>query len=30
MISYAASLRVYEPLRAFPEPERTQWSEYVD
>jgi hypothetical protein len=30
VISYAASLRVYEPLRAFPEPERTQWSEYVE
>ncbi len=29
MISYAASLRVYEPLRAFPEPERAQWTEYV-
>jgi hypothetical protein len=30
VISYAASLRVYEPLRAFPEPERTRWTEYVD
>lgn len=29
MISYAASLRVYEPLRAFPEPERAHWTEYV-
>ena len=29
VISYAASLRVYEPLRAFPEPERAQWTEYV-
>ena len=29
VISYAASLRVYEPLRAFPEPERAQWSDYV-
>jgi hypothetical protein len=29
VISYAASLRVYEPLRAFPEPERARWSEYV-
>ena len=30
VISYAASLRVYEPLRAFPGPERTRWTEYVD
>ena len=30
VISYAASLRVYEPLRAFPEPERAQWTEYVE
>jgi hypothetical protein len=30
VISYAASLRVYEPLRAFPEPERARWSEYVE
>lgn len=30
MISYAASLRVYEPLRAFPEPERGQWTAYVE
>jgi hypothetical protein len=29
VISYAASLRVYEPLRAFPEPERALWTEYV-
>jgi hypothetical protein len=29
VISYAASLRVYEPLRAFPEPERALWNEYV-
>jgi hypothetical protein len=28
--SYAASLRVYEPLRAFPGPERTRWTEYVE
>ena len=28
-MSYAASLRVYEPLRAFPEPERALWTEYV-
>ena len=29
VISYSASLRVYEPLRAFPEPERGRWTEYV-
>lgn len=26
---YAAYLRVYEPLSAFPEPERTDWAEYA-
>ncbi|UGQ15457.1 hypothetical protein LO772_16795 [Yinghuangia sp. ASG 101] len=26
---YAAYLRVYEPLAAFPEPERSRWAEYV-
>jgi hypothetical protein len=26
---YAAYLRVYEPLRAFPEPERSLWAEYA-
>lgn len=28
-IPYAAYLRVYEPLAAFPEPERTHWSRYA-
>ena len=27
---YAAYLRVYEPLGAFPEPERTAWASYAD
>ncbi len=26
---YAAYLRVYEPLSAFPEPERTKWADYI-
>ncbi|GAA1245319.1 hypothetical protein GCM10009665_40190 [Kitasatospora nipponensis] len=26
---YAAHLRVYEPLAAYPEPDRTRWQEYV-
>ncbi len=29
LIPYAAYLRVYEPLSAFPEPERTKWADYV-
>ena len=29
MISYAAYLRVYEPLAAFPEDERRRWSDYA-
>jgi hypothetical protein len=29
IIPYAAYLRVYEPLAAFPEPERTHWIEYA-
>jgi hypothetical protein len=29
VISYSAALRVYEPVRAFPEPERTRWARYV-
>ncbi|MEV7613312.1 hypothetical protein [Streptomyces sp. NPDC089799] len=28
-VPYASYLRVYEPLAAFPEPERTHWAEYV-
>ncbi|MEV8534894.1 hypothetical protein [Streptomyces sp. NPDC051211] len=28
-IPYASYLRVYEPLAAFPEPERTHWNDYV-
>ncbi|MGP3971988.1 hypothetical protein [Streptomyces sp. 6N223] len=28
-IPYAAFLRVYEPLAAFPEPERSYWAEYA-
>lgn len=28
-IPYAAFLRVYEPLAAFPEPERSHWEEYA-
>ncbi|GAA2620430.1 hypothetical protein SMC26_26210 [Actinomadura fulvescens] len=30
MLPYAAYLRVYEPLTAFPEPERTLWTAYAD
>jgi len=30
VLPYAASLRVYEPLAAFPEPARSQWARYVD
>ncbi|MEV5707362.1 hypothetical protein [Actinoallomurus sp. NPDC052274] len=30
MLPYAAYLRVYEPLTAYPEPERSRWSAYVD
>ncbi len=29
VIPYAAYLRVYEPLAAFPEPERTHWTRYA-
>ena len=29
VVPYAAWLRVYEPLAAFPEPERSRWSAYV-
>ncbi|MET9292742.1 hypothetical protein [Streptomyces sp. NPDC003077] len=29
MVPYAAYLRVYEPLAAFPEPERTHWAHYA-
>ncbi|HEY5833982.1 hypothetical protein [Streptomyces sp.] len=29
LVPYAAYLRVYEPLAAFPEPERTHWYRYV-
>jgi hypothetical protein len=29
LVPYAASLRVYEPLAAFPEPERTHWHDYA-
>jgi hypothetical protein len=28
-VPYAAYLRVYEPLAAFPEPERSHWAEYA-
>ena len=28
-VPYAAYLRVYEPLAAFPEPERARWAEYA-
>ncbi|MCB5169675.1 hypothetical protein LG634_33340 [Streptomyces bambusae] len=28
-VPYASYLRVYEPLAAFPEPERTHWSDYA-
>ena len=30
VLPYAAYLRVYEPLVAFPEPARTRWARYVD
>lgn len=30
LVPYAAYLRVYEPLAAFPEPERTYWYRYAD
>ncbi|SDI01136.1 hypothetical protein SAMN05421505_13045 [Sinosporangium album] len=30
MLPYAAYLRVYEPLSAFPEPQRQSWSAYAD
>jgi hypothetical protein len=30
VIGYAAHLRVYQPLAAFPDDERTQWSAYVN
>ncbi|MFF7239321.1 hypothetical protein [Streptomyces collinus] len=29
VVPYAAYLRVYEPLAAFPEPERTHWARYA-
>lgn len=29
VVPYAAYLRVYQPLAAFPEPERSAWAEYV-
>ncbi|MBZ4019842.1 hypothetical protein [Streptomyces purpurogeneiscleroticus] len=29
MVPYAAYLRVYEPLAAFPEPERAHWAQYA-
>lgn len=29
MLPYAAYLRVYEPVRAFPEPERSHWERYA-
>ncbi|MFI1014701.1 hypothetical protein [Streptomyces sp. NPDC020965] len=29
LVPYAAYLRVYEPLTAFPEPERSHWARYV-
>ncbi|MEC4016471.1 hypothetical protein [Streptomyces sp. H27-D2] len=29
MVPYAAYLRVYEPLAAFPEPERSHWTRYA-
>ncbi|MFT2019596.1 hypothetical protein ACMA1D_27725 [Streptomyces sp. 796.1] len=29
IVPYAAYLRVYEPLAAFPEPERSHWAEYA-
>lgn len=30
MLPYAAYLRVYEPVRAFPEPQRSRWQRYAD
>jgi hypothetical protein len=30
VIAYAAHLRVYSPLGAFPEPQRRMWNEYVE
>jgi hypothetical protein len=30
VLPYAAYLRVYEPLAAYPEPERSRWAAYVD
>lgn len=30
MLPYAAYLRVYEPLAAYPEPERSRWSAYAE
>ncbi|HEU5156693.1 MAG TPA: hypothetical protein VFU43_06815 [Streptosporangiaceae bacterium] len=30
MLPYAAYLRVYEPLSAFPEPDRSAWARYAD
>jgi hypothetical protein len=30
IVPYASYLRVYEPLAAFPEPERTHWTRYAD
>jgi hypothetical protein len=30
LVPYAAYLRVYEPLAAFPEPERTHWYRYAE
>ncbi|WP_217196085.1 hypothetical protein [Streptomyces buecherae] len=29
VVPYAAYLRIYEPLAAFPEPERSHWAEYA-
>ncbi|MEV6397083.1 hypothetical protein AB0M39_20250 [Streptomyces sp. NPDC051907] len=29
LVPYAAYLRIYEPLAAFPEPERTHWARYA-
>ncbi|MGW0394862.1 hypothetical protein ACWDYJ_29085 [Streptomyces sp. NPDC003042] len=29
VVPYASYLRIYEPLAAFPEPERTHWAEYA-
>ncbi|MCP9958309.1 MULTISPECIES: hypothetical protein [Streptomyces] len=30
LVPYASYLRVYEPLAAFPEPERTHWTRYAE